>query len=129
MPTQGIGDASKMLPSIIKRHIYGGGNLAAAGAAALLGSQYNESGARHWQPVGQRDQIFQFTDKCVSGGMVNAARQHLTRYSTALWIRDIIEADGYFENLKSAKIGGMDAEIVAMPEAVSQAPMEKSYYP
>lgn len=118
----GIGDASKMLPFDYKN----GTSMAtpaAAGAAALLGSQYNESGAAlAARVVGSVTKYSNFTDKCVSGGMVNVSQT--TPYPVLNSIvdqGDTIEVDGYFfENLKSAKIGGMDAEIVTnAPEAVS----------
>lgn len=118
----GIGDASKMLPFDYKN----GTSMAtpaAAGAAALLGSQYNESGAAlAARVVGSVTKYSNFTDKCVSGGMVNVSQT--TPYPVLNSIvdqGDTVEVDGYFfENLESAKIGGMDAEIVAnAPEAVS----------
>lgn len=118
----GIGDASKMLPFDYKN----GTSMAApaaAGAAALLGSQYNESGAAlAARVVGSVTKYSNFTDKCVSGGMVNVSQT--TPYPVLNSIvdqGDTVEVDGYFfENLKSAKIGGMDAEIMTnAPEAVS----------
>lgn len=118
----GIGDASKMLPFDYKN----GTSMAtpaAAGAAALLGSQYNESGAAlAARVVGSVTQYSNFTDKCVSGGMVNVSQTKPYPVLNSIVDQgDTIEVDGYFfENLKSATIGGMDAEIVTnAPEAVS----------
>lgn len=118
----GIGDASKMLPFDYKN----GTSMAtpaAAGAAALLGSQYNESGAAlAARVVGSVTKYSNFTDKCVSGGMVNVSQTRPYPVLNSIVDQgDTIEVDGYFfENLESAKIGGMDAEIVAnVPEAVS----------
>ena len=118
----GIGDASKMLPFDYKN----GTSMAtpaAAGAAALLGSQYNESGAAlAARVVGSVTKYSNFTDKCVSGGMVNVSQTRPYPVLNSIVDQgDTVEVDGYFfENLESAKIGGMDAEIVAnVPEAVS----------
>lgn len=118
----GIGDASKMLPFDYKN----GTSMAtpaAAGAAALLGSQYNESGAAlAARVVGSVTKYPNFTDKCVSGGMVNVSQTRPYPVLNSIVDQgDTVEVDGYFfENLESAKIGGMDAEIVAnVPEAVS----------
>lgn len=118
----GIGDASKMLPFDYKN----GTSMAtpaAAGAAALLSSQYGESGAAlAARVVGSVTKYSDFADKCVSGGMVNVSQTKPYPVLNSIVDQgDTIEVDGYFfENLKSAKIGGMDAEIVTnAPEAVS----------
>lgn len=118
----GIGDASKMLPF----DYMNGTSMAApaaAGAAALLGSQYNESGAAlAARVVGSVTKYPNFADKCVSGGMVNVSQTApYPVLNSIVDQRDTIEVDGYFfENLKSATIGGMNAEIVAnAPEAAS----------
>lgn len=118
----GIGDASKMLPF----DYMNGTSMAtpaAAGAAALLGSQYNESGAAlAARVVGSVTKYSNFANKCVSGGMVDVSQTAPYPVLNSIVDQgDTIEVDGYFfENLKSAKIGGMDAEIVTnAPEAVS----------
>lgn len=118
----GIGDASKMLPFDYKN----GTSMAtpaAAGAAALLGSQYGESGAAlAARVVGSVTKYSDFADKCVSGGMVNVSQTKPYPVLNSIVDQgDTIEVDGYFfENLKSATIGGMDAEIVEnAPETAS----------
>lgn len=118
----GLGDASKAIPF----EYFNGTSMAtpaAAGAAALLGSQYNESGAAlAARVVGSVTKYDAFADKCVSGGMVNVSQAN--PYPVLNRVVDqgeTVVVDGYFfDGARSAKIGGMDAEIVADdPDTVS----------
>ena len=110
----GIGDSQKAIP-----YAYMNGTSmaapAAAGAAAILADIYNESGAKLAARVtGTVTKYDTFSDKCVSGGMIDLGRKEpYPVLNKATDQGDSIVVDGYFfDSVSSAKIGGMDAEIL-----------------
>lgn len=110
----GIGDSQKAVP-----YAYMNGTSmaapAAAGAAAILADTYQESGAKLAARVtGTVTKYDAFANKCVSGGMINLNRKDPYPVLNNVTDQgDSIAVDGYFFNsVSSAKIGGIDAEIL-----------------